>query len=198
MNRSVGRHVRSRTRPFACLLLVACVSCATQAGRSGDYSGGERFISEGWILGQTRAEVIARLGAPLTSSVDRFQNQHAPEQIDESYVFRYEGLTLAFYVVKEEPEREFLTDISVTSRRYELGWGLRVGAPMEDVTHLLGDKFVPLRRPDLRPWMPTANGECGSEVCTYGYTDDDLGENHVYFSFSEGRVSRVDWVFWVD
>jgi hypothetical protein len=43
--------------------------------------------------------------------------------------------------------------------------------------------------------MPHAGEECGGDVCTYEYTDE---LSHVYFTFRDGRVSRVDWVFGVD
>ncbi len=181
---------------WTALLLVAFVGCAGQVGGRDTHEGdGERFISEGWILGETRADVRRRLGEPLAIRVHQIKNQHDPEQIDERHEFWYEGLTLAFYVAKAGPEREFLTDISVTDRRYELGRDLKVGTPKEHVIRLLGGKFVPLRQPDLRSWMPAADRECGSDVCTYEYTDQ---YSHVYFSFKDGRVSRVDWVFWVD
>lgn len=183
-------------RHAAALLLTGLVGCVGQAGgRATQVTNAEQFISGGWILGQTRADIRARLGVPLAMHVDRIENRHTPGQIDEYHVFRYEGLTLGFYVVKADAGREFLTDVSVTDSRYKLGQGLSVGIPRDDVIHLLGDKFVPLSQPVLRRWMPPAAPECGSDVCTYKYTD---GYSYVYFSFKDGHVSRVDWMFDLD
>lgn len=181
--------------PFCLLLSPAAL---LKRATPGSPSNGHRFIHEGWILGTTRTEIRARLGPPIATRVEAIKNQHDPERTDALHVLQYDGLVLAFWVGNEEPEREFLTDISVTSARYELGWSIRVGDRKERVVRRLGSSFTPVRGPDLRPWMPGAEPACEDDACAYRYTDHAGHESHVYFSFRAGRMSRVDWVFGVD
>jgi hypothetical protein len=103
---------------------------------------------------------------------------------------------LAFWVGNEQPEREFLTDISVSSGRYELGRKLRVGDRDECVIQNLGRDYTRVREPDVRSWMPQLDSR---PDFTYRYTDDDGHlESHVYISVRAGQVTRIDWVFGVD
>ena len=198
MRRTERHSIILRCFPSALTVLVPLVlgGCAAQRARHDSSSEkSANFISEGWILGTTRAEVRARLGPPLAIRIQPMKNQHDPDRIDTLHVFEYEGLTLAFWVGNEEPEREFLTDISVTSTRYELGSELRIGARESEVIRRLGANFTRVRESELRSWMPRAEDRADD---TYRYTDDAVHERHAYFSFRAGHVSRVDWVFGVD
>jgi hypothetical protein len=102
---------------------------------------------------------------------------------------------LAFWVGNEDPEREFITDISVASPSYELGSELKVGAREAEVIQRLGANFMRVRESELRSWMPEADARSDA---TYRYTDDAIIESRVYLSFRAGHVSRVDWVFGLD
>jgi hypothetical protein len=144
----------------------------------------EKFISEGWILGKTRAEIVKSLGPPLQMKVEKLENGYTPGQINEIYHLSYEGVYVRIYKVSE---REFLTDITVTSSRYKMAQGLRVGDIKQRVIKLLGCKYQPLERPDLRVAVPKIEDGCKEKdnVCTFEYTDT---RSHVYFSFKNNRV----------
>ena len=186
-------------RGIVALLPVLIAGCAAQRAVLGSPSGSQRFINDGWVLGATRVEIRARLGPPLAVRVEPIKNQHDPDRTDAVHVLQYDGLALAFWVGNEEPEREFLTDISVTSARYELGQGLRVGDRKEQVVRRLGSNFTPVRAVELRAWMPSAEAKCDNDACAYRYTDHTgSASSDVYFSFRAGHVSRIDWVFGVD
>lgn len=86
----------------------------------------------------------------------------------------------------------------VKVHRYEPGWGLKVGFPRDQVVSQLDDRFVSVRRPVLRPWMPVVERRCDSAMCTYEYTEEEGYRSHACFSFKDGCVNRVDWVYWVD
>ena len=68
---------------LAVLVLLILAGCAAQrAGYATSSEKSANFVSEGWILGTTRAEVRARLGPPLTIQMAPMKNQHDPDRSD--------------------------------------------------------------------------------------------------------------------
>ena len=149
-------------------------------------------------LGRSRAEITASLGPPRAATVRKLRNQHDPAQIDELHELAYDGLRVLLYRITAE-DREFVTDLSLTSAKYPVKWGLGVGSTKEAVRRVLGGGFTALAAPDSRIVPHEAQRRCEERdgVCTYRY-DGFEQKSHVFFSFRGGRVSRIDWTFWVD
>ena len=149
-------------------------------------------------LGKSRAEITASLGPPRAATVRRLRNQHDPAQIDELHELAYDGLRVLLYRVTGE-HREFVTDLSLTSAKYRVKWGLGVGSTKEAVRRVLGGGFTALAAPDSRIEPPARGQRCAEVdgVCTYRY-DGVEQRSHVFFSFRGGLVSRIDWTFEVD
>lgn len=149
-------------------------------------------------LGKTRAEIGASLGPPRAATVRKLRNLHDPAQTDELHELTYDGLRVLLYRVTAQ-DREFITDLSLTSAKYRVKWGLGVGSPKEAVRGVLGPGFTALAAPDSRIAPPEARRRCEERdgVCTYRY-DGFEQRSHVFFSFRGGRVSRIDWTFEVD
>jgi hypothetical protein len=144
----------------------------------------EKFIYEGWTYGKNRAAIIRKLGPPLQAKTEKLNNLHVPGQVDEIHHLFYDGAYVRIYRVGEVPEREFLTDVTVTNSRYKMADGVRVGDAKERVIKLLGGKFQSLQRPDLRVEVPKVENDCTEKdnVCAIEYTDS---RSHVYFSFKK-------------
>jgi len=111
------------------------------------------------------------------------------------FIIYFTRAYIRIYKVSDVPEREFLTDVTVASNRYKMGQRLKVDDTKERVVKLLGNKFQPLSRPNLRVEVPKLEKDCKEKdnVCALEYTDS---RSHVYFSFKRNRVARIDWVFW--
>jgi hypothetical protein len=191
------------SRDFSCLFLFVALTSSPLGGFAQSendcdalsYWNFEKFIYQGWRFGKTRAEIVKRLGTPLQTKIEKLENRYTPGQMDEIYHLFYDGVYVRIYKVSEVPEREFLTDVTVTSSRYNMAQGLKVGDTKQRVTKLLGCKYQALRRPDLRVEVPELEKDCAEEnnACTLEYTDS---RSHVYFSFKQNKVARIDWVFW--
>ena len=149
-------------------------------------------------FGKNRAEITASLGPPRAATVRMIKNQHRPSRIDELHDLVYDGLRVLLYRVTAQ-DREFITDLSLTSATYRLKWGLGVGSTKEAVRRALGPGFTPLAAPESRIEPPARGPRCAESdgVCTYRY-DGFEQKSHVFFSFRGGRVSRIDWTFEVD
>ena len=149
-------------------------------------------------LGKSRAEITASLGPPRAATVRKLRNQHDPTRIDELHELAYDGLRVLLYRITAE-DREFVTDLSLTSAKYRVKWGLGVGSTKEAVRRVLGGGFGALAAPDSRIEPPARGQRCAEVdgVCTYRY-DGFEQKSHVFFSFRGGRVSRIDWTFEVD
>ena len=187
----------------ACLVHVAGgagPALAQDRGASSFQARIDELIEDGFAfpLGKTRTEITASLGRPLAAAVRRIPNQHRPSQTDELHELTYDGLRILLYRVTVD-NRELVTDISLTGVGYRVKWGLGVGSTKEEVRRVLGPGFTALPAPESRLGSPAGGRPCGESDgnCTYRYAASEQ-TSHVYFSFRDGRVERLDWVFWVD
>ena len=108
------------------------------------------------------------------------QNRHEPGRTDEVHELEYDGLRIVLYRVSATG-RELIMEVSLTSERYRLKWGLGVGSTRDAVRRVLG---------------PGVRAERG-EIDTDRYEDSERA-SRVDFSFRDARVRRIDWVFWLD
>lgn len=162
----------------ACLLAVAPAVGAAEPFQARV----DELIADGFAvpLGRTRAELAASLGPPRSATVRRVQNRHEPGRTDEVHELEYDGLRIVLYRVSATG-RELIMEVSLTSERYRLKWGLGVGSTRDAVRRVLG---------------PGVRAERG-EIDTDRYEDSERA-SRVDFSFRDARVRRIDWVFWLD
>ena len=162
----------------ACLLALAPAVGAAETFQARV----DELIADGFAvpLGRTRAELAASLGPPRSAAVRRVQNRHEPGRTDEVHELEYDGLRIVLYRASATG-RELLMEMSLTSGRYRLKWGLGVGSTRDAVRRVLG---------------PGVRAE-GGETDTDRYEDSERG-SRVDVSFRDARVRRIDWVFWLD
>jgi hypothetical protein len=137
------------------------------------------FINDGldFKLGKTIGEIKQALGQPQKSNIRKVENRHYP-QIDEIHELYYQGLYMQIYKVSAT-RKEFITNISISSDRYKLKWGLNVGSQKSAVKRVLGS-------PDK------------NEKNLFEYCDDITLVSCVSFHFSNEIVRKVDWDFYSD
>ena len=162
----------------ACLLVLAPAAGAAEPFQARV----DEFIANAFAppLGRTRAELAASLGPPRSATVRRVQNRHEPGRTDEVHELEYDGLRIVLYRASATG-RELLMEMSLTSERYRLKWGLGVGRTRDAVRRALG---------------PAVRAERDG-IDTDRYEDSER-LSRVDFSFQGARVRRIDWVFWLD
>jgi hypothetical protein len=197
MNSSRTVRRRSTSAGFTFAFFVISVSgCETVRPIATNQVTPAQFVYDGWRLGSTTAEIQNRLGTPVHLRVREVENRHVDGQIDEIRELEYDGLVLKIYKVSEVPERELLMTIAVTSPRYEIGWGLKVGTNKEDVRRVLGNGSENVDCRLLTQQGGTTPAHMHGD-CIWEYSDGDAG-SEVTFSFEKDRVYRIDWSFYVD
>ncbi len=140
----------------------------------------DQFVHNGWNfkMGKTAAEIKKNLGRPLLSSRRAVENIHYPERTDEIYELGYSGLAVTIYRVTET-QKEIITDVAVTSGRYRLKWGIKVGSPIEDIQKNFG--------------YPTEEHEG-----VISYETGEEAPSSVSFFFRNGVVYKISWSFYID
>jgi hypothetical protein len=139
-----------------------------------------QFIYDGWgfKLGKTRAEIERNLGRPLASTGKEVPNLHYPERTDEIFELGYTGLRISIYRVSET-RKEIVTAVAITSARYRLKWGIKVGCPIDDVQKVFG--------------YPSEEREG-----VISYETGEEAPSSVSFYFRNGLVYKIYWAFYID
>ena len=94
-------------------------------------------------FGDTVSAARARFGEPLGTRTKTMSSIHDPSYKYAVTTLTYPGLELGYF---SAADREFLISLSVTSREFEFGPGIRSGMPLAKVTDILGEPRV--RFPD--------------------------------------------------
>lgn len=144
------------------------------------------FATRTQMLGNTRAEIINNLGKPkwertesdlekakqLTQEERRLLLGHRSEQINQINELAYDGLSLRILRVNSPPYRELVYDLTVTSARYKMLWGLNVGSPRQEVRRIFGE---PSKSDELQDsyWVVHSTPPEGyTDLVIFGYRDD--------------------------
>lgn len=128
--------------------------------------------------GTETLEVLDRLPSPLRIEKEPQENRHVPNQVDTLRTYYYRGLEFTVYDVAGDP-KEIMKDITVVDSTYETEEGLRVGLSRDRVRSVLGP-------PD----------RIGGDTHVYRLATPT--PNHLHVTFSDNRVSRLEWSFYVD
>ena len=142
------------------------------------------FDTRTQMFGNTRAEIIKNLGKPklertendlrkaneLTTEDARLVRGHGVE--NEIFDLAYEGLSIRILKVNSPPYRELVYDLTVTSARYKMLWGLNVGSPRQEVRRIFGE---PSKSDELQDsyWVVHSTPPEGyTDLVIFGYRDD--------------------------
>ncbi len=139
----------------------------------------DRFIRSGLTpIGETRAEIAARLGRPDSVVVRTLPNRHDPVQIDSVFRLHYAGLDATVYVAGG---RDFLASVTVTADRWLRYPVVRIGMRWSEVRRRIGE---PRERLDggLLYVCPT----CGAV------------EEPVIIAVRGGVVRSIEFTYYVD
>ena len=128
------------------------------------------------IPGRSIDEIKQRLGKPVNERVELHKNIHVVGQTDEIHVLDYEGFSLRIYHVMEVPPRDLVFEVTITTNRVLLKWGLKIGSPRDEVVRALG-------KPDKDGNPLSYSAEAGA----------------AFFFFSkENRLEKVQWQWDID
>jgi hypothetical protein len=173
----------------ACIVMGGCAERSVPVAKAEEGAGRskiDQFIKHGWDfnLGRNRAKIVQHLGNPVDMKVEKANKTAAsstpPSAIiaDEITELDYDGLRIVLYRAAVE-NMEMLHQLSVTDARYKVKWGLNIGAAKTDVRAVLG-----------KPDEEQAN--------QYVYKTRYGAESYVQFFFAEDRISRIDWLFYIE
>jgi len=158
--------------------LPAALLSSTDSARALYWSFVSRF-------GESRSRLIARLGAPASTTSDTLRNQHDPTVVDSLVTLRYAGLSVRFFVGSSG--NEFPTAVSVTDSGIGLPLRIGIGARRADIEHAFG----------LADYERSHGDSLFAEfvVPSAGISP---GDNELTFVFVGGAVRRIEWVYYVD
>lgn len=173
------------------ILAAVCMSCRQEAGPDqqpapSEAESGPLAVPLSDLVGaamdrpagQDSLAVLDRLGEPLRIEAEPHENRHEPGQVDTLRTFHYTGLQFTVYDVTGSA-KEIMQDITVTDSVYTTEEGVRVGMHRQQVRAALG-------APDH------------TEETTFVYNLSEVTPNQLRVLFEEGKVTRLEWNFYVD
>lgn len=138
------------------------------------------FLEEGLrlSLGNSLAEITAKLGEPLKKNIIEKKNIHYPDSTDQLYELFYEGLFIRIYHVSEM-KRDLLVSLEVTSDKYEILFDLRIGSSKSKVLESLGPA-----------------DEAKTDLLRYYGSEYRAGE--IDFLFKDDKLVAICWYYFLD
>ncbi len=136
------------------------------------------------IFGRNRAEIIDKLGKPVETTVERIRNRHQSDITDEIIRMLYDGLSVTIYKANYAPGKEFVWDMTVTSPRFKMPWGIDVGCSRDLVRQTLG---------------PPTRVKDAVESYDVVYFPEGPGYiNSLSFTYRDDRVSAIYFWLYID
>jgi hypothetical protein len=168
---------------LALLVAVGCARAHQDFSKISHSQQRERvagLISSGWDfkLGRNIHEIKKSLGKPHREEVVNYSNPHVENQMDEIHRLDYGGLVVNVYRVNEKPPRDILYKLVITDNKYKLKWDLKIGSLSSEVIRLFG------KPRDARGGL------------TYSLEEERM--NSVKFFFSDDKIKRVQWDWYLD
>ena len=111
---------------IAVLLLLAPAGYCSDAP-----SEAEKFIHFGYELYEKTTS------KPEKEIIETTTNKHNPAQIDQWHTIYYDGVMVKFYRAVSAP-KDLLSTITMTSRKINMPFGIRIGTKKEAILQRLG------------------------------------------------------------
>jgi len=112
-------------------------------------------------------------GKPSKRAVEKVENLHVEGQIDEWHSLEYPNIKLKYYRVVPK-KRNILRTLELTSSKYVLPFGIKIGVTRESIASILG--------------KPSTSGPDAME-----YECGDPYSQTVSFEFRNGRLIAIQW-----
>lgn len=165
------------TATLAALVVVLSAAFGTGAPQTEKDRLDAPLSVRGVELGDSAREVLRRLGRPAEVSTEKVDGSGV-FGADWRRTFVYDGLLIETSAATKAGPYEVI-DIEVTSPRWELSNGVRVGMSYDDVASALGGRgLVSPGDADEPPSITTVNSD------GYGFAT---------FEFANGKLVRASW-----
>jgi hypothetical protein len=129
-------------------------------------------------LGQSRTAIISKLGRWISLETKTIVNRHDPDQKDNIYTIKYDGLILRVYRVAKH-KKEMLVSVTMTKNYPRI------------LPELIG-----LTRNVIESRYGTAKQVKGE---TFKYAiRDEIGENSMIIKYENNILMQIDWSYYVD
>jgi len=138
------------------------------------------FLEKGlrFSLGDSLAEITAKLGEPLKKNVIEKKNKHYPDSIDQLYELFYEDLFIRIYHVSES-NRDLIVTVEVTSNKYDILFDLKIGSLKSQVLQSLGP-------PDEE------------KTNLLRYYGSEYSMETLDFLFKDDKLVAISWYYFLD
>ena len=146
-----------------------------------ELNAADQFIYYGFmknITDDALRALQAKHGDPIRVTKKGFENRHSVDQVDYLITRHYTGAVARFFRSGNDG-REFLVKYSVSTPQNFVAWGLGVGTPIQHIERALG--------------IPDTN-----EDSILTYWDSENETSSVSFTYKNGRVTHIDWIFYLD
>lgn len=142
------------------------------------------FIERGHLLEvASPADAQKQLGRPLKKVEKKIANKH-DQTMDEWLTYQYNGIALTFYhAVKSN--RIFLFRIEITGTKRQVMYDLKIGRAKQLVLDELGEPGEAEQQP-------------GADSLEYFDMDEDYLPGLVRFSFLNGLITKIVWIYPLD
>jgi hypothetical protein len=144
-----------------------------------------RYWSFAGRFGESRSGLVARFGAPRSTSSDTLRNQHDPGVVDSLVTLWYAGFSVRFFVGSSG--NEFPLAVSVTDSSIGLPLPVGIGSRRSAIDHYFGTPDYEKSRGDslLTQFVVPSAGI-------------SPGDNEVVFVLVGNTVRRIEWVYYID
>lgn len=131
-----------------------------------------------YFKGESVSDVKNSLATKPTEKISKVKNTHNPKILDTIYELVFDGLSVIVYHATFS-KRDHIAYLSISSRKYNVRYGLIIGCNKEDVRKTLGEPTCIEKKDD-------------DLIYIYSNTSE------VRFYFKNSVLQRIDWQFYLD
>lgn len=99
----------------------------------------DNFYRNGFTFNLAIEDIKKNLGKPNKLQIEKIQNIHDINQIDEIHDIQYEGLSFKIYKINTKPVKELKISAEVTNPKYKLKYGLKISVSKNTIIKVLGE-----------------------------------------------------------
>lgn len=131
-------------------------------------------------LGQTMATIRQAMGAPSVTTSEFSDNRHERELCNTTFTLHYPGTVIQVPELPGGP-REFLLKVQLSRALKQLELPVSFGDSQESVRCVLGQPLL-----------------MSHDAFTYYGPESEVGSDSVVLQFTEGRLTRIEWNYFID